>query len=59
MATLPDACVHLSVYSPPFGGLYHYSRASATCRTAEDYKQFFEHYTFVVRELARLTVPGA
>ena len=35
MPTLPDGSVHLSVYSPPFAGLYQYSSsASATCRTA-------------------------
>src|SRR5206468_1552553 len=25
LPTLPDASIHLSVYSPPFAGLYHYS----------------------------------
>jgi hypothetical protein len=44
--------VHLSIYSPPFGGLYHYSneRDLSNC---DDYDAFFEHYAFVVRELAR------
>lgn len=25
MRSLPDASIGLSLYSPPFGGLYHYS----------------------------------
>lgn len=25
MQTLPDESIHASIYSPPFGGLYHYS----------------------------------
>ena len=58
MAKLPDACLHLSVYSPPFGGLYHYSSSERDLSNCKDYAQFFEHYTFVVRDLARLTMPG-
>lgn len=58
MQTLPDQCVHLSVYSPPFGGLYHYSSSERDLSNCKDYPQFFEHYAFVVRELHRLTMPG-
>lgn len=58
MAALPAASVHLSVYSPPFGGLYNYSSSDADLSNCKDYDQFFEHYAFVVRELARITVPG-
>jgi hypothetical protein len=58
MAAMPDASLHLSVYSPPFGGLYHYSSDDRDLSNCKDYAEFFEHYTFVVRELARLTMPG-
>lgn len=58
MAALPDGCVDLSIYSPPFGGLYHYSSSDRDLSNCDDYGQFFEHYTFVVRELNRLTAPG-
>jgi DNA modification methylase len=58
MATLPDAAVHLSVYSPPFGGLYHYSSSAEDLSNSRSYAEFFEHYEFVVREIARLTLPG-
>ena len=58
MQKLPNACIHLSVYSPPFGGLYHYSSDDRDLSNCNDYSQFFEHYTFVVREIARLTMPG-
>lgn len=58
MQGLPDKSVHLSVYSPPFGGLYHYSSNDRDLSNCTDYAQFFEHYTFVVRELARITMPG-
>lgn len=58
MAGMPDASIHLSIYSPPFGGLYNYSSNDRDLSNCDDYNQFFEHYAFVVRELARLTIPG-
>jgi DNA modification methylase len=58
MEKLPPASVHLSIYSPPFGGLYHYSSDERDLSNCIDYQQFFAHYEFVVRELARLAVPG-
>ena len=58
MKSLSDGCVHLSVYSPPFGGLYHYSSSERDLSNAKDYTEFFEHYAYVVRELFRLTMPG-
>lgn len=58
MQKLPDASIHLSVYSPPFGGLYNYSSDERDLSNCDDYDQFFRHYTFTVRELARVTVPG-
>ena len=58
MKTLPDASVHLSIYSPPFGGLYHYSSDERDLSNCDDYDKFFEHYAYVVREKARITMPG-
>lgn len=58
MATLPKECVHLSLYSPPFGGLYNYSSSDQDLSNCKDYAQFFEHYAFVVKELFRVTLPG-
>lgn len=58
MNDLPDDSVHLSVYSPPFGGLYNYSSDDKDLSNCKDYKQFFEHYAFMVSEIARITMPG-
>jgi DNA modification methylase len=58
MAGLPDQSVHLSIYSPPFGGLYHYSSSERDLSNCKDYGQFFKHYRFVVQEIKRLTMPG-
>ncbi len=48
MPTLPDGSVHLSVYSPPFGGLYNYSSSDRDLSNSRDYDEFMEHYRFVV-----------
>lgn len=59
MRSLPSESVHLSVYSPPFGGmLYQYSSDPADLSNSKDYAEFFEQYGFFVRELHRLTLPG-
>lgn len=58
MQSLPNDRIHLSVYSPPFGGLYHYSSNERDLSNCDDYDQFFEHYAYVVKDLHRITMPG-
>lgn len=58
MQSLPDQSIHGSIYSPPFGGLYHYSSDDRDLSNARDYTEFFEQYEYFVRELYRLTMPG-
>ena len=58
MPTLPEGSVHLSVYSPPFGGLYHYSSNERDLSNCRNYDEFFDHYAYVVQHLFRLTMPG-
>lgn len=58
MESMPEESVGLSVYSPPFGGLYHYSSNDRDLSNSTDYDGFFEHYGFVVRALHRITKPG-
>jgi len=58
MPGLKKNSVHLSIYSPPFGGLYHYSSSERDLSNCKNYEQFFEHYSYVVQEIFRLTVPG-
>ena len=58
MRSLPDEAIHLSIYSPPFAGLYHYSSSDRDLSNCTSYEEFFSHYEFVVRELARITMPG-
>ncbi len=58
MSGLPDQSIHLSIYSPPFCGMYQYSSNEHDLSNCDSYDDFFEHYGYVVQELERLTVPG-
>lgn len=58
MGSLPDGSIHLSVYSPPFAGLYHYSSDDRDLSNARNYEEFAQHYGYVIDELTRVTMPG-
>lgn len=58
LPTLPEKSVDLSVYSPPFAGLYNYSSDPRDMSNCEDKEQFLAQYEFLVSEIARVTKPG-
>ncbi len=58
MPDFPDGSIHLSVYSPPFAGLYHYTSSPRDLSNCSDYGEFFEQYGYVVAEIQRVTMPG-
>lgn len=58
MKSLPDNKIDMSVYSPPFCGLYNYSSDERDLSNCATYQLFFEHYDFVIAEIARITKPG-
>lgn len=58
MAAMPADSVHLSIYSPPFAGLYHYSSSERDLSNARDYDEFFRHYEMLTWALHRITMPG-
>lgn len=55
---IPDNTIHGSIYSPPFGGLYHYSSDLRDLSNARDYADFFTMYGYVIAEKYRTTIPG-
>jgi DNA modification methylase len=55
---LPGGKMHLSVYSPPFAGLYNYSSSERDFSNCQSYEDFMAQYEFLVREIARVTMPG-
>lgn len=58
LPTLPDESIDLSIYSPPFAGLYNYSSSERDFSNCESKEQFLEQYEFLVKEIARVTKPG-
>lgn len=58
LPALPDASVDLSVYSPPFAGLYQYSSSERDLSNCETKEQFLEQYEYIIKEIARITKPG-
>lgn len=58
LPTLPDASVDLSVYSPPFAGLYNYSSSENDFSNCESREQFLDQYNFLIEQMARVTKKG-
>lgn len=58
LPTLPDKSIDLSIYSPPFCGLYNYSSSENDFSNCDTYEAFSEQYEFLVKEIARVTKPG-
>jgi DNA modification methylase len=63
ITSLPDESLGMSIYSPPFatengGCLYNYSSSVRDLSNARTYAEFFDHYAFIVENIARATKPG-
>ena len=58
LPTLKNESIDLSVYSPPFAGLYNYSSSENDFSNCETKEQFLEQYEFLVKEISRITKPG-
>lgn len=58
MRSLPAESVGLTVYSPPFAGLYQYSSDDRDMSNCINHDEFFRHYGFCIDEIERITLPG-
>lgn len=58
MPLLPSESIGLSIFSPPFADLYTYSDDIADLGNCADYKEFMVGFSFLVRELYRVTMQG-
>ena len=58
LPTLKDESIDLSVYSPPFAGLYNYSSSENDFSNCENKEQFLDQYDFLIKEMARVTKKG-
>jgi len=57
-AKLPDNCADIVVFSPPFAELYVYSDKEADMGNVQNYKQFENHFQYLIPELKRTLKPG-
>ena len=55
---LPSHSVDYSIFSPPFASLYTYSNSPRDMGNCRSNEEFFEHFGFLVDELARVMKPG-
>lgn len=55
---VPDNCIDIAVYSPPFAGLYIYSDSAADMGNCADDEEFLRSYRFLCEELYRVLRPG-
>ena len=58
VAKLPDNSIDFSIFSPPFAELYVYSDDIRDMGNCQDYEEFFVHFQFLVKELARVIKSG-
>ena len=58
ITTLKDESIDLSVYSPPFAGLYNYSSSERDFSNCESKEQFLVQYEYLIKEMARITKKG-
>ena len=58
MSEFSDESIHMSIYSPPFAGLYQYSSDEKDLSNSRNYQEFLDHYDFLISEIYRVTMPG-
>ena len=56
--SIPDESVGFSIFSPPFAELYTYSDKLEDMGNSKDYKEFFEAFKYLVKELYRVLWSG-
>lgn len=54
---IPGDSIHFGVHSPPFEGLYRFSNYDRDISN-NDGDDFWAHYSFLIQELLRVTMPG-
>ena len=58
VADMPSNSVDMSVYSPPFAGLFQYSGDERDMSNCTSHGQFYDQYRFLIQHMHRITKPG-
>jgi len=55
---VPDNSIGLTVFSPPFPGMYAYTNSPADIGNTESIGQMMDHFGYIIPDLLRVTMPG-
>lgn len=55
---IQDKSIHFSIFSPPFAEIYTYSDNIEDLGNAKNYKEFKEHFSYLIPELSRVIMDG-
>lgn len=58
IGNVADDSIDYTIFSPPFASLYTYSDSPRDMGNSKTNGEFFEHFSFLVGELLRVTQPG-
>jgi superfamily II DNA or RNA helicase len=58
IADVEDDSVGLSVFSPPFPGMYAYTNSARDVGNSSSMEELVQHFGFLIPELLRVTLPG-
>jgi DNA modification methylase len=58
MQAVPTDSIHYTIFSPPFASLYTYSASERDMGNCKNIDQFMKHFSFLIHELYRATMPG-
>ncbi|MGW8257954.1 MAG: helicase-related protein, partial [Thermoguttaceae bacterium] len=55
---IPDESIGLSIFSPPFPGMYAYTNSPRDVGNCANTEKVIEHFSFIALELLRISMPG-
>ncbi len=58
ISEIPDNSVGLTVFSPPFPGMYVYTNSARDIGNCASIDELLDHFQFLMPELLRVTMPG-
>lgn len=58
LQSLPSESIGLSVFSPPFPGMYAYTDSSRDMGNCKNIVEMLDHFEFIVPDLLRVLMPG-
>jgi len=55
---IPDDIIGLSVFSPPFPGMYAYTNSARDIGNVKSIDELINHFAFLMQDMLRITMPG-